>query len=815
MKKIYLIFLVILFPNLFFAQSQETLSAIPMDTIQAEQWTTIGASTLDQALVQLLPSFNSFQIINQNATSLINPYELRNLGSSRTLVLINGKRKNTSALLYREQQIGVGEVGVNFSVISPHAIERIEVLNDGASARYGSDAVAGVINIVLKEQLESKVKLQSGITSAGDGAFYGVVFNHGLTLGKKGFITGTFDYLKTYPANRAGIVDIDSEIQDFFNSGSSAVVDFLTQYPDALNQNASPTSTAVQARLNAEYNLSKSTKFYGNIAYSFKEVNSLSHYRTSYWRSLSTAPYLSNFFLDGPNGEYIGYQPTFDGILQDYNGTIGYQINKNGWTSDFSITTGGNEQLNSIRNSLNRSNVIVNGIQQYRANSPTEFQAGGTRFQQYLTNIDIHKTINKQLNVAFGAEAKREIFTIIGGDIASFEARGADSFVGRDTAYAGVFNRDNIGGYAQISVNATDNLVLTSAVRLEYYSDFGLVNAWNANAKYTSTNEKIALHGAMSSNFRAPSAHQIYEQNHHQYTRTGFTTTYGGLLNHSAEVIQLMEVPTLIAEKTRNRRLGISLHPSKKFQFTFDYYNILIKNRIVQSSFISQSGADNALNTLLVNSDIHSVKFFINALDTQTSGIESKIQYQDIPLGKGQLSLQGSVHYGLKNERIGALKTPILIEEAGETLVDANLEALLFRAHPRYKAHLGAVYSRKKWNIRLANTLFGSAQFKQIALHPDLYTEFKPKIVTDFGIQYQLSSRTTIQLNINNLFNSLPEWTLKAENADGELLLDDADYIKRQENIITFNQRYTQMTRGGAHFNQWGTTFNLMINMQF
>jgi iron complex outermembrane receptor protein len=174
-----------------------------------------------------------------------------------------------------------------------------------------------------------------------------------------------------------------------------------------------------------------------------------------------------------------------------------------------------------------------------------------------------------------------------------------------------------------------------------------------------------------------------------------------------------------------------------------------------------------------------------------------------------------SGNYVIENARDGAVKNPSIVSAAGQSVVNATQEALFFTSRPEMKWILGTTYDINKWGFNLNNTYFGKTTFKQQGMDSNLRTEFTPKVVTDLGINYNATEKLTIALNVNNLFDVLPEWSFKAENAAGSALLGDAAFIKNQSNLITFNQRYSQMTYDGYHFSQLGTMFNLSLNYQF
>ncbi|MBL7806883.1 MAG: TonB-dependent receptor plug domain-containing protein, partial [Saprospiraceae bacterium] len=217
-----------------------TDSPLPIDIFSSADLRATGQPSFDRALTYRVPSFNSVQTPVNDATSLLDPYEIRNMGPSRTLVLINGKRKNASSLVYIQTSPGRGEGGADLSAIPTDAIKRVEILRDGASAQYGSDAIAGVMNVILKDRYEyGSVTLNTGITSKGDGEMIGLSINNGANFGDKGYVNYTAALSYSALANRPGDVDAAGEAGDF-GADLADVQDYLRRYPDARNVNGDP-----------------------------------------------------------------------------------------------------------------------------------------------------------------------------------------------------------------------------------------------------------------------------------------------------------------------------------------------------------------------------------------------------------------------------------------------------------------------------------------------------------------------------------------------------------------------------------------------
>ena len=816
-----------------------TNSPLPIDVVGAKELLSTGQNSFDKALTYRVPSFNSVNTPVNDATSLLDPYEIRNMGPSRTLVLIDGKRKNSSALLYTQTSPGRGESGTDISAIPQDAIERVEILRDGASAQYGSDAIAGVMNIILKKDAQNgSITFTGGITAEGDGETFGVALNNGAKIGEKGFVNYTVDFSKRELANRPGMVSAEGEAADF-GADLGVVQEFLGRNPDANNINGSPETTAAKFAVNMGYDISDNTELYGNAAYVYKKVNSFANYRTPYWRTIEDLPYLGNFFPgENPNniGKYTdelgytfdgngydGYVPTFDGDLGDYNGTIGLRSVKNDWIADASFTVGGNEQTYLVRNSHNRSTIELpltlseegDTIRsyQYRQNSPLVFDVGGTRFTHVVGNIDINKRFTDMVGIGFGSEFRSENFTVIPGSEASYDGLGPDSFAGNELRNSGTFNRYNFGGYLALALDLTDDFLIDGTVRLENYSDFGSAFVWKVSSRYKFLEDKITLRASASTGFRAPSLHQIYTQKTQYSFVPGQGIQVGGLVNNISREAKLLGLPQLDAEKSTNITVGLGIRPNYNWSFTLDYYNIAVKDRIILSTEITcEEGDDNPLCDLLVENGIVDLSFFVNALDTRTSGIDFVAGYKGLTVGTGTMNFNLSGNYTIQNEREGEVKDPQIVKDAEQTVSNPTQEGLFFTSRPQYKAIFGIDYSIGKFGVSLNNTLFGPTQFRQQGLSdPGLYTEFAPKVVTDLGLNYQITEKVSAILNVNNVLNVLPEWSFKT---DAGVALPSDEQLFIDSNAITFNQRYPQMTYNGYHFSQLGTIFNLVVRVK-
>ena len=780
-------------------------TALPVDVVGVKELTATGQNTFDKALQFRIPSFNTVQTPVNDATSLLDPYEIRNMGPSRTLVLINGKRKNVSALLYTQDSPGRGETGTDISAIPVDAIKSIQVLRDGASAQYGSDAIAGVINIILKDDVNrGSATLRSGVTSEGDGEMFGISINNGSSIGDdKGFVNYTIDFSKVGLANRPGMVSAKGEAYGGtgFGADLAVVEEFLARKPDAGNINGSPETVATKFLVNGAYDLSEQSKLYFNAAYVFKKVNSYANYRTPYWKvATGDLAYLQDLFPSNQAGGFDGYVPTFEGVLNDFNATVGITRKVNDWNIDSSVTVGGNEQTYKVNNSHNAS-------ENYQALSPTSFDPGGTAFNHIVGNIDVSRLLSDKVSIGMGAEFRNENFEIIAGKLSSYEGGGSDSFAGNDPVNSGIFNRYNLGGYFSLDYDVSDAFLISGTVRGENYSDFGNTFVYKLSSRYK-LSDKLTMRGSVSSGFRAPSLHQIYTEKSQYSFADGGGIEVVGLVNNVSPKARELGIPKLTPEKSTNLTVGFGGKLANNVSFTVDYYKIDVEDRVI---YTNQIGSN---------------QFFLNGFDTTTSGIDFVSGISNIGIGEGKLGLNLSGNYTIENKRTEEVPT-INVEGTDYPVLDRSNLALMFTSRPKTKWILGANYDINKWGLALNNTYFGKTTFRQKFMSEGLRTEFTPKIVTDLAINYQASDKLSIALNINNLLNVLPEWAFKADNAAGQAIIDDTSIIsiadggsgltqiENEANAITFNGRYSQMTYDGSHFSQLGTMFNLSLNYQF
>ncbi len=720
-------------------------SPVPIDNINAAELLKSGQSSVDQMINYRVPSYNSSNQTVSDATAHFDPSELRNLGPSRTLVLVNGKRKNQSALVYVNDTPGKGEVGVDMKSIPTAAIERVEVLRDGAAAQYGSDAVAGVINIVLKNRTDGSVNLASGITTEGDGFMYDASVNKGFKVGKNGFLNLTGNFYHQDYTNRAGEPGGDGLFGVIFGDDDilNGTNPWIQENPDLGMIVGQPEydKYSLFANFGTKYS-NNNGEFYIHGGYTFRDGKSFALYRAPYWITDDAG-------LLTPAGEpYVGFQPTFETDINDVTFTIGNKYNFNGWNTDISLTSGSNSVDYLIGNTINPALL---------PNSPTEFDAGAYTFGNILGNIDISKAFDK-LTLSFGTEARREFFEVVAGQEESYIDGGAQSFPGLQPGNALEEDRTNVGVYLGADYDATETFLIGGAVRFENYSDFGSNLSWKINARQLLGNRKGAIRASVSTGFRAPSLHQIYLSNV-QTLVSGGTISNQGTFNNVDPVIEALGVPRLDAETSFNVSVGFTYKLAEGFSLTADYYNVSVNDRVLFTGEVGFDGDDtntNPIEQVLIDNSVTSIKFFVNALDTRTSGFDLVADYQNIAIGnKAKLNFLLSLNAN-RTKIDGEITAPGVIGEQGIDIFNRKEQSRVTSARPNLKALFGIGLNAGNFNAVLNNTYFGEVTW-QHATDPTLDQTFAGKVVTDLILGYDFTEKLNFSVTVNNLLNVFPD----------------------------------------------------------
>ena len=756
-------------------------SPVPIDNIDVAELTKSGKPTLDRMLTFKVPSFNSQNQAIADATAHYDPADLRGLGPSRTLVLINGKRKNQSAQVYLNRTPGKGEVGVDLKSIPTAAIARVEVLRDGASAIYGSDAIAGVLNIILKKDVDySTFTSKAGITSEHDGFNFSTDFNTGFNFGDGGFVNLTLGYYKQATTNRAGIVsDVGSTPRD---------VAWLAANPTAGMTVGQPEMEKKDVFINMEHPIGEESTLYSFHGLTTRNGQSFAYYRAPYWRN----DVADANFITRSSDDFIGYQPTFETTINDHINALGIRFPlAEGWNADASVTYGSNDVDVTVNNSVNRDYLADHGT------SPRSFNPGGYRFTNVVYNLDINTQLSDEVGLAFGSEFKQETFKAIEGNPLSYYGAGSDSFAGIKPDEAGKWSRNNFALYSQLEYDLSDDLLLGIAGRYEDFTDAGSNFSWKANGRYK-LGSKGAIRGSYSTGFRAPTLHQSHITLSQYIIVAGSSEPLlqGTLANDNAAV-QALGVPTLTHEISKNISAGLTYKFSRNFSGSIDFYQIKVDDRVLFSSQIGSDSDDtttNPVEQILEDNGVVAVQVFINAGDTKTTGTDVILNYRNIEVGDSG-KLHASFAANFNTTTIDAINTPKTISDAGYNIFDRQEQGLITNSRPKSKMILGLNYVSDKWDVSFNNTRFGEV----IITAPEsggTDQTLASKISTDLGFGYMLTDKITFNANLNNIFDVYPDETLTSTNTS------------QAGSRFKYSSEVQQL-------GQLGTNFSIGVNVQF
>ena len=724
-------------------------SPVPIDNIGVKELQASGQPTFDKMLVFKVPSFNSQNQAISDATAHYDPADIRGLGPSRTLVLINGKRKNQSAQVYLNRTPGKGEVGVDLKSIPVAAIERVEILRDGASAQYGSDAIAGVMNIILKKNVEySTFTTVAGITSESDGFNINSDLNTAFNFGDGGFVNLTLAYYKQDITNRAGIVsDVGDTPRD---------IAWLEANPTAGMTVGQPEMEKKDFFLNMEHPLGDNSTLYSFHGFTTRTGKSFAYYRAPYWRN-DVAD--ANFITSNPD-DFIGYQPTFETEIEDHINAAGvrFGLGEN-WNADTSVTYGSNDVFYTVNNSVNRDYLADNGT------SPRTFKPGGYRLTNVIGNFDVTGLLSEKISLAAGVEYKKEIFRAFEGNPLSYYKGGSDSFAGIKPNEAGKWSRNNIALYTQLDYDITEKLLLGVAGRYEDFTDAGSNFSWKANGRYK-LGEKGAIRASYSTGFRAPTLHQRHLTNSQYIIVAGSSEPLlQGTLANDSPAVQGLGVPSLTHEISKNVSAGLTYKFSKNFSASLDFYQIKVDDRVLFSSQIGSDSDDSTTNPveqILADNNVVAVQFFINAGDTKTTGADLVLNYKNLfNLGEGRVNASLAVNFN--ETTLDAINTPQVIDDAGYNIFDRQEQGLITNSRPKSKYILGLMYEGVKWDVNLFNTRFGEVTVTAPESGGTDQT-LSAKVSTDLGFAYKLTNNLRFTGNINNIFDVYPDETLASTN---------------------------------------------------
>jgi len=792
-----------------------TDSPVPVDLIKGKDMLNTGQLEVGRAIQRLIPSFNFSSSSISDGTDALRPATLRGMGPDQVLVLLNGKRRHGSALIHVNTSVGRGNTGTDMNAIPMGAIKRIEVLRDGASAQYGSDAIAGVINVILKDDYEGGFRTNYGTTYKGDGDQFVASLDKGFKVGQDGTLHTTFEYRNRERTNRAGLsgnIQYPSTVSCTLSNCTDME---LPNKADLLQSNSGNTNVILSdpddkekkfGRRNFRIGDADSEQFSGALSfekpidsiwrgaeiYSFADVSRRGNEAGGFYRR---ANQLDRNPVD--SGYPDGFLPLINTTIWDFSFGAGLvkEFN-NGLKADLGVVHGGNTFNFNITNSHNASWVAAN-------QKPGATSADAGTLELYLTTVNLDFTLpvpDKNMNLAWGAAYRRDNYQIQAGEeysYADYDGLGGGSpgiqvFPGFKPENEVNKSRHAFSFYTDAemfvdNLGVFDQVMVSPAVRYEHYSDFG----HTINGKLATKldfSRALAVRGSMSSGFRAPSMQQLYFNN----VSTQFVTRNGvsvaeerGTFRNDSSIARAIGIPELKQELSTNLSAGFVYTPSPRFTLTTDFYRIEVKDRVIISGGLEADDPDipSSVVASLKAADIQSAQFFMNAADTETRGMDVVASWNVPFINRGNLEL--SFLGALMQTKIRDVKLP------------AGLPAGLFTEQDRSII--------EDWQPNSRFTLSGLYQLEQLSASVMVhrygsYTvtdggkqKFDPKYVTDVQLSYNFGPFGILKLGANNLFDETPDRNTIGQSRGGRI-------VDSQGNIIVDSPGVFQYSRRSAPF---------------
>ena len=720
-------------------------SAVPVDVIEVKQLSqSTGQVEVNQLLQFSAPSFNSNKQSGSDGADAVDPATLRGLGPDQTLLLINGKRYHQSSLVNLFGTRGRGNTGSDMNTIPVAAIKKIEVLRDGASAQYGSDAIAGVINVILNDRNKgTEVNAFYGLNvfkSPGDndvvsdkkldGNTLDLSLNTGTSIGKRGgFMNLTLDFVnKDYAIRNANPDKFDAPRQRFGDAAAKNMYAFL----------------------NTEIPLSENVKFYNHSGFSHRNTKAY-----AWTRSADADGNIPSVY---PNG----FNPIQDTKITDFTFNNGLKFKWANWDLDFYNALGNNDFHYDITHTINAT---------LGANSPTTFDAGGHSLLQNTTGLSATKSFDvlKGLNIALGTEYRYEKFNINKGEEASYAAYDINGNVvtastpsnllvtnpdsgnvrpGGSQGFPGYSidlgkSRSNYAAFVDAELDITQNWMISGAARYENYSDFGSTLNGKFATRYAFTPE-FAFRGSVSTGFRAPSLVQ-------KYYSLQFTNFQGGELvtiqlgSNDSNLAKTAGIEQLNEEKSVNGSAGFTYNTGK-FTATVDGYMVNVKDRIVLSGYFTNA----EIPTL--PSNVEQAQFFANAVDTKTKGVDIILTYaENIGSGKLTTTLAGNFN----NMEISKVNAPASLSGLESIFLSEREKAFILASAPKSKINLNLNYKINKLTSNLQLVRFDKVRLIGYGGDTD-FQDYDARITTDLSFGYEFSDKFSWVLGGKNIFNRYP-----------------------------------------------------------
>ncbi len=729
---------------------------VPVDVIDVKQISqATGQVDVNQLLQFAAPSFNSNKQSGSDGADAVDPATLRGLGPDQTLVLLNGKRYHQSSLVNLFGTKGRGNSGTDMNTIPLDAIKRIEVLRDGASAQYGSDAIAGVINVILNDRKQGfEAKAFYGLnlfrSPHGGNAIVSDKNLDGLTLD----VSGNYG---TKIGRNGGFLNVTGEVVSKGYAIRNANPELYTaprqRFGDAKSNN-------YYIFYNAEIPVSAKTDLYSFGGFSYRNTDAYA------WTRDAEAD--GNVPSIYPNG----FNPIENTEIKDFTFNNGLKFKLANWDLDVFNAFGSNQFMYNINNTVNAT---------LGANSKTSFDAGGHSLLQNTTGFNASKPFDvlEGLNIALGAEFRYEQFKIIKGEEQSYSAydingnivtastpqnllvinplsgnvrpAGSQGFPGYSSAVDQ--GRNNFAAYLDTELDLTKNWMISAAGRFENYNDFGSTINGKFSTRYKIT-KGFAFRGSVSTGFRAPSLVQ-------KFYGLNFTNFQGGqlvtiqLASNDSALAKAVGIPQLKQEKSVNGSAGFTFN-SNKFTATVDGYYVKVKDRIVLTGNFDQS--DDKIGQILIDNQIDQAQFFTNAIDTKTLGLDIILTYSE-NIGSGKLTSSFAANFN--DMEITSVNTTPELKGKEDVYLSPREKAFILASAPKNKFNLSLNYKIHKFNTNLQ-----LVRFDKVTLigynGADDFQKYGAKVTTDLSFGYDFSKNFNWTIGAKNIFNRYPNLQVPA-----------------------------------------------------
>jgi iron complex outermembrane receptor protein len=728
--------------------------AVPVDVFTEEEIESASASAETNQIIQkLTPSFNFPRPTITDGTDSVRPATLRNLGPDQLLVLVNGKRRHSSALVNVNNSVGRGSSGVDLNAIPAAAIERIEVLRDGAAAQYGSDAIAGVINIVLKSGVDPlKLGLHAGTTTHSDGELIDTNASWGPAVGR-GSINFTAEYRDRHETNRAG-PDLREQVVSG-DGGNNAVPQPNHHWGDS-----EATDIIAWANANMPLNDDATTNFYAFGGWSRRDGSHGGFYR----RAIQDTNW--------PQIYPLGFLPLIEPDVVDYSGTAGVRGILSNFFWDVSAQYGHNRFDFNIRDSLNVS------LGPSIPPNKTNFYSGGLEFNHLVANLDVTRELAVglagPLNVAGGLEYRHENFQQFEGEPDSWRDGGVPNQIGgRAAPGAQVFpgfrptnavdaDRDSYAVYLDLEADVIRSVRIGLAGRFEDYSDFGSTSDGKLTLRFQPI-QPLVFRAAASTGFRAPSL----SQSNFSSVSTTFLAV-GGVLTpfevatfrpESPEAAALGARP-LRPEESVNLSAGVVVDPIPALEFSADFWSIDIDDRIVLSGNFTGATIRDLLAPF---GGVNGARFFTNAIDTETKGYDLTGRYKMSLGSAGRVDLTAA-YSRATTQIVRVSETPPQLASFQEVLFDRVVRRLTVCGQPVDNMRLGADWQKDRLGFLVRTNRYG--EYCSFTNPANQDQTFGAEWVTDVEIAYTWRP-LTFAVGAQNIGDNFPDRNIGADANGG------------------------------------------------